>query len=141
MEVNVSGFFKITEATVLAIHAMMYTARHGDRLVSTREIAEFHSISENHLAKVMQRLVHAGFIKSTRGPKGGFSLAKEPDEVTLTELYELFEGPFSSSTCLIGNPVCDGKSCIFGTLLEDINTMVINYMNKTRLSAVLKNSD
>jgi len=120
---------------------MMYITKHGDRKISTREMAAFHNISDNHLAKVMQRLVHAGYVKSIRGPKGGFELARTAESISLSELYELFDGPVSSGSCLINGPVCSGGECVFGTLLSDLNTMVSNYMNSTHLSAVLTNSE
>lgn len=131
-----SGLLKISEAAVIALHAMIYMARENDRKVSTREIAEFHAISENHLSKVMQRLVHAGYVDSIRGPKGGFTLAKKKEDVTLLELYEMFEGPMQLNNCLFDAPVCGTGSCVFGTLLADINAMTKTFLSKTRLSDV-----
>ena len=133
-----SGFFKISEATVLALHAMTYISNHPDRMVSTKEIAEFHHASESHLSKVMQRLVRAGFIKSIRGPKGGFEVVKEPGEISLLKLYELFEGPPDLKKCLLGTKVCAENECIFGNLLNDLNSIVMNYMENTTLNDVTR---
>lgn len=133
-----SGILKISEAAVLALHAMMFIANHTDHMVSTREIASVHHASEAHLSKVMQRLVKAGYINSIRGPKGGFELRKETGSITLLELYELFEGPIELKNCLIGFPVCDGKMCIFGDLLGELNRLVINYLTNTKLSDVTR---
>lgn len=133
-----SGFFKISEATVLALHAMIYISNHPDRMVSTKEIAEFHHASEAHLSKVMQRLVKAGFINSIRGPKGGFEVKKEPCKISFLELYELFEGPPDLKKCLLGTKVCAENECIFGNLLNDLNSIVMNYMENTTLNDVTR---
>ena len=131
-----SGFFKISYATVLAIHAMTYISNHPDRMVSTKEIAEFHHASESHLSKVMQRLVRAGFIKSIRGPKGGFEVVKEPGEISLLKLYELFEGHLELKKCLLAIQVCGEGECIFGNLLEELYSLFMNYMANTNLNDV-----
>ncbi len=131
-----SGFFKISEATVLALHAMIYISNHTDRMVSTKEIAEFHHASEAHLSKVMQRLVKAGFINSIRGPKGGFEVIKEPCKISFLELYELFDGPPDLKKCLLVTKVCAENECIFGNLLNDLNSIVMNYMANTTLNDV-----
>ena len=131
-----SGILKISEAAVLALHAMIYMARYPERRVSTHEIAEAHHASENHLSKVLQRLVHAGYVDSIRGPKGGFALAKKADDVALIELYELFDGPLLMNNCLFGIPVCTNADCLFGPLLGDMNSMVRNYLANTRLRDV-----
>ncbi len=133
-----SGFFKISEATVLALHAMLYISNHPDRMISTKEIAEFYYASEAHLSKIMKRLVKAGFIKSIRGPKGGFKIVKEPGEISLLELYELFEGPPELEKCLLGTQVCVEGECMFGNLLEDLNSIVMNYMANTTLNDVTR---
>lgn len=133
-----SGFFKISEATVLALHAMIYISNHPDRMISTKEIAEFHHASESHLSKVLQRLVKAGFINSIRGPKGGFEVIKEPCKISFLELYELFEGHPELKKCLLGTKVCAENECIFGNLLNDLNSIVMKYMANTTLNDVTR---
>jgi len=131
-----AGIMKISEAAVLALHAMIYMANAGGRKVSTHEIAEFHHVSENHLSKVLQRLVHAGYVDSIRGPKGGFEIAKKTADISLLELYELFDGPMQLNGCLFDAPVCGMGNCIFGTLLVQINTLAGIFLTNTRLSDV-----
>ncbi len=130
-----SGFLKISEATVLALHAIIYIAiavKKGE-LATNGEIAGRLNASENHLSKVLQRLTKAGLVKSVRGPKGGFILGRDSTEITIREIYELFEGTVDSSGCLLQTPVC-GDNCVFGDLLVRMNRMVIDYMSGTKLS-------
>ena len=102
--------------------------------ISTREIAARFQISEAHLSKVLQRLTKAGFVESTRGPKGGFIIGKPIDEITLLDVYESIEGPLVSCDCLLGVPVCGDGGCILGDLLVTVNRQVREYLAGTRLS-------
>lgn len=129
------NLLKISEAASLALHTMSYLAAQPERRVSTHEIAVRLKVSEAHLAKVLQRLGRAGLATSQRGPKGGFTLAKPPQEITLLEVYQAIEGPMTGSVCLLGHPVCGGK-CILGSLIGDLDRQVREYFGNTRLSEI-----
>jgi len=105
----------ITEAVSIALHAMVIVAqndKHGKQ-VNVNFIAEQTNSSRFHIAKVMQRLVKDGFIGSHRGPAGGFYMIKEPDEITLLEIYEAIEGKLEVTKCPLNRPTCPFKSCLF----------------------------
>jgi len=125
------SILKISEATSLALHTVVYLAGHPDTLVSTREIAKALHASEAHLSKVLQRLARVGVVKSIRGPKGGFALAKNPDDITLLQIYEEIEGPIDNEVCLASSPVCSGRGCILGTLLQSCQDQVKKHLSKT----------
>ena len=129
---------RISEAAALALHTMALLAACPGRLLSVRELAAKLSASEAHLAKVLQRLSRAKLVRSARGPKGGFALARRADALTLLEVYEAIDGPLTKSTCLLGEPVCDEKACLLGGLVERVNRLTREYLGKTRLRAVAK---
>ena len=129
-----SSTLKISEAASLALHTTVLLAANADRLLSTHEIAETLGVSEAHLAKVMQRLHHAGLVRSIRGPKGGFGLAKPGARIALLDVYQAIEGPLGAETCLLGRRVCRGKKCVLGGLLGAVNKQVRDYLSKTKLS-------
>ena len=131
-----SKILNISEATALALHAVIYLEAHTNRKVSTKEIAEAFQASEAHLSKVMQRLVRAGMVNSVRGPKGGFEVGKPTDEISLLQLYEIFEGPVPGTTCLFRKSVCGLDNCVIGDLLSNVNDEVIEYMTQTSLKKV-----
>ena len=84
---------KIPERVNLAIHSLAYiVAQKQDRPIPVSDIARSLAVSESHLAKVMQRLVKAGFVSSIRGVNGGFILNRIPDSITLMDVYECIEG-------------------------------------------------
>lgn len=123
---------KVSEAASLGLHTMAYLAAQPNKRISTHEVAEKLKVSEAHLAKVMQRLGRAGLVVSQRGPKGGFTLAKPPDKITLLEVYEAIEGKLNKTGCLLGKPVCDGD-CILGGLLNGLDRQVREYFSTTKL--------
>jgi Rrf2 family protein len=129
----VSNVLRISEAASLALHTMAYLAADPDGTHATREIACDLKVSEAHLAKVLQRLGRAGLVRSQRGPGGGFTLARRPEEITLLEVYEVTEGPLTTPDCLLGQPVCNG-ACILGGLLDAVGRQVRDYLSQTRLS-------
>jgi Rrf2 family protein len=102
--------------------------------VPVSEVSTRLKASEAHLSKVFQRMVRGGFVKSIRGPKGGFILAKPPEKIALLQVYETIEGPLSNSRCLLEAPVCRGKECIFGRLLTNVNSEVREHLAETKLS-------
>jgi Rrf2 family protein len=93
------------------------------------------SVSEAHLSKVLQRLGKQGFVSSTRGPKGGFRLARSADEVCLLDVYEAIDGPVHFTNCLFEQPVCeDHAKCIMGDLLASVDQEVLRYLQRTKLT-------
>jgi Rrf2 family protein len=133
----VSKILKISEAASLALHTTVLMAARPEERLSTHELAApLGGVSEAHLAKVLQRLTKAGLVESTRGPGGGFTLARAGDGITLLEVFEAVEGPLDESTCLLGEPVCQGQ-CLLGNLIPELNRQVREYLADTRLSELV----
>lgn len=128
-----SSVLQISDAASLALHASVYLASHKGDAISTGQMAEVFGASKAHLSKVLQRLSRSGLVRSVRGPKGGFVLAKSPDEVTLKEVYEAIEGKLETVDCLLGEPVCTDGECMLGDLLSSLNTKVRRKFAETYL--------
>lgn len=114
---------RLSEATALALHALALTAK-ADGPLSVPEIAAKLRASEAHVAKVMQRLAQAGLVLSKRGPRGGYALARAPQEIRLLEVYEAMEGKLRLDGCVFSCRVCEGQGCIFGDLLAEVRARV-----------------
>lgn len=132
-----TSMLRISEAASLGLHAVVLMARRPDKLLSTHEIAQALGASEAHLAKVLQRLTRAALVRSVRGPRGGHALARPSGRISLLEVYEAVEGKVPSCACLYTTRQCGGRRCIFGDLLTNVNTMVRQYLDGTRLGEVL----
>ena len=134
-----AGIVQISEAASLALHSMVSIAAAPEGPVNLKSVACSTGISEAHLAKVLQRLVKAGLLTSTRGPRGGFRLARPAEEIALLSVYEAIEGPLGTESCLLHASGCPyGFSrCIFGNLLKETNAKFLDYMKGTTLSLIL----
>jgi len=88
---------RISRSTGYAILAVGYLAQHQkEGIVLSQDIAKKYKIPLEYLLKILQQMVRANVLRSKRGPKGGFSLARSPKKISLLEIIEAVEGPMSS---------------------------------------------
>jgi Rrf2 family protein len=94
--------------------AMLQLAFHyGEGPIDLKEIAKKEDISLKYLEQVIIPLRTAGLIKSTRGSKGGYSLAKPPSKICLSDLIEVLDGPIDLVECLKDPKGCSkSPSCV-----------------------------
>lgn len=88
---------------------MVYIANHqeNDRPVPLSEIAEALFLSEAYLEQLLRLLKKDHFVKSTRGVKGGYILARKPEEITAIDMLNTLEGEFWLSDCAVAGD-CPG---------------------------------
>jgi Rrf2 family protein len=86
MHISAKGNYGLRAVLDLALH-------YGEGNVQSSEIAARQEIPESYLVQLLNLLRKAGAIHSVRGPKGGHSLAKHPDELTVGEVVAVLEGP------------------------------------------------
>lgn len=118
----------------LAIHTLVLFAKEPDRRWSTVELAERLHASPHTLSKTLQRLAKDGFVDSVAGSAGGFALCRPASEISLAEIYEAIDGPLGKGGCLLTSPICDGTTCVFGGLVEEIHENVSSYLRETTLA-------
>lgn len=98
---------QLTRDGEYAVRAVLHmSARPPEALSLISEIAEEQEVPRSYLSKIMQHLVRAGLVKSRRGAKGGFFLARAPEEITLRQAIEAVEGPIFLNVCLIKKGEC-----------------------------------
>ncbi|WP_438316298.1 RrF2 family transcriptional regulator [Candidatus Caldatribacterium sp. SIUC1] len=130
-----SPFPQFSEAVSLALHSMVLLSKSRAPL-TVKEMAEKTGASFHHLAKVFQRLRKAQLVMSTRGPRGGFTLSRPPERITLLEVYAAIEGPVSERICLLEGPECPFGECIFGGLLGEFAHRFREYLASHTLESV-----
>lgn len=129
-----ANVFYISEMVSLALHSILIIAAVKEgQLVNTKKIASLLGASEAHLAKVLQQLVKTGYIRSERGPRGGFALLKNANEITLLDIYEAIEGPIKIDRCPMNSKKCAFKTCILGGIPEQLNQKFEKYMAEQKL--------
>ena len=108
---------KVSKATAYSLHALMYMVRHITQLpATTNTIAKAEGVPRGYLSKIFQKLTKAGIVRSVKGKKKGYVFAKQPEEVSLLELFELIEGESLFDDCLLRHCECGGTAencCIF----------------------------
>lgn len=109
------------------------TLRYGSGPVMVREISENQEISERYLEQILNTLRTSGIVKSTRGAKGGYELAKAPSEITLGEIVISLEGPLDVVSCT-GNYKCRNKGkCATYFVWEQIKDSIEDVLNSITL--------
>ncbi len=134
------GLIKISEAASLGLHALAFLALPQKAPSSTtRVMAKVLQVSEAHLAKVMQRLEHQGFVNSKRGPSGGFYLRRSAEEISLYDIYTAIEGLLDTHHCLLGQPLCTGQ-CPLGPVFREHEQALIQHLKNTSLQVFAEKS-
>ena len=88
---------RISRSAGYGLLAVGYIAQHkGEKIILSDTISQKYDIPLEYLLKIMQQMVRANILRSKRGPRGGFSLARAPGKITMLEIIEAVEGPLSS---------------------------------------------
>lgn len=99
------------------VKAMLDLAiNYGGEPICIKSISERTGITEYYLEQLFSHLRKAGLIKSVRGTKGGYTLTKEPKDITVYEIMEVLEGPIEISDC-IDDDKCSNTDCCASRLL------------------------
>ena len=98
---------------------------YGEGPIELREIAKREDISLKYLEQVIVPLRTAGLVKSARGSKGGYFLAKPPSEIYLNDLVETLDGPLNLIECLKDPKVCQKvSSCITRGIWREVSEAI-----------------
>lgn len=110
-----------TKGTEYAIKALSYMAKHKNQeYFGVRELADFLNVSSTYLAKILQKLVHSGFVKSVTGPGGGFGLNKQAENIRLIDIIDALGDRDFLEHCVLGWSECGDKNpCPFHLTWKD----------------------
>ena len=111
----------------------------SDKPVRVKEIAERQEISEKYMEQIMSVLNKAGFVRSVRGPQGGYFLTKKPEEYTVGMILRLTEGSLSPVDCLEeGAPECQrADGCLTLPVWAELEHIVSTYLDSVTIAQVV----
>jgi Rrf2 family protein len=112
------------------IQAILYLAAHNDQgLIVSDEIANNLNIPKEFVSKILQSLTESGIINSRKGRVGGFTLGKNPDQITLLDIVEAIDGLEVFNSCVLGFPECSPeKPCPLHDKWGKLRTQAYNML-------------
>ncbi len=109
--------------------------------VGIKKLADDLKIPTFFLGKIMQTLAKNKILTSYKGPNGGFSFNKNPDEISLLDIVRIFDGDEIFSTCLLGLNLCNNddfnkEDCPFAKEIDVCVDRINNYLKNTYIGKV-----
>ena len=127
---------RISRKIDYGLRAMIYLASiPPEAVVPFREIARQMMVPEDFLAKILKTLVDQGMVRSTRGPHGGYALARSAAEISFLDVIEAVEGPVAINVCLDGEDPCSKASaCTMVSVWREGQEKMLDVYRHARLA-------
>jgi len=131
---------KLTRGGEYGIRGVLYLAKQEEGKVSMLSaIAKAQDVPPRFLAKIFQALAKAGVVRSHRGAKGGFSLARPAAEVTIKDVIEAVEGPIYLNVCLVTPGECDRDHvCPLHAVWQEAQEKMMEVLARTNFEEMTK---
>ena len=132
---------RLTSRSEYALLALLYLARRDEAgFVSGETIAQAQNIPPNFLEQIMLALKHAKYLRSSKGQRGGYRLAKPADKISLAEIIRLFDGALAPTESVSqyfyeSTPIEKEKHLL--KVFRDIRDYVSDKMESTTLADVI----
>jgi Rrf2 family protein len=129
---------RVSRSTGYALLAVGYIAKNqGEGVVLSQDISKRYDIPLEYLLKILQQLVRANVLRSKRGPRGGFSLAKPTNKITMLEVIEAVDGPLTGELNLSDQAGRDPYATKAEHTYNKAISQAKGVFEKTRLSSLL----
>ncbi|MDO4555332.1 MAG: Rrf2 family transcriptional regulator [Lachnospiraceae bacterium] len=131
---------KISTKGRYALRLMLDIGLHSEGSpVRIKDVAARQEISVKYLEQIVSLLVKAGYLKSIRGPQGGYRLMKAPGEYTAGMILRQTEGSLAPVECLEGSEnTCErAGTCVTLRLLQELNQAVCEVVDKYTLEDLM----
>ena len=133
---------QITRQADYALRAMIFLARmDSNTRAATSQIAEEQLIPPSFLAKIISQLSIAGLIHTSRGARGGVTLARPAEEITLLEVIEAIDGPIALNQCTLSKNGCPfQENCPIHPVWCDAQSELVQRLSKTTFASLISQS-
>lgn len=127
----------ITRDTDYALSAICFIAKRKGAIVSVSELVKELKMPRPFLRKLLQALNKKGILKSYRGQRGGFTLARSTQKIYLVDLIEIFQGPFKLNECFFKKIRCPNtKTCALKRKIEIIENYVVSELKSITIASL-----
>ncbi len=117
--------------------------RYEDGPLHSREISKAQEIPPRFLEQILLLLKRAGYLKSRKGQRGGYVLAKPPGEINVAEVIRVMDGPLAPIDCVsvMAHQACPmEKTCGLRWLWKDVRDAVAEILEKTTFADLVEKS-
>ena len=134
---------RLSKKADYALIAMKHLAQKaGAPSTSAREIAEQYDIPIELLAKVLQRLVRTGLLASTQGTRGGYTLSRAAKSISIADVIQAIDGPFTVTACSTEKHDCEQYSkCSVRDPLWQIRERIVAALGTVTLSEMASDQE
>ena len=114
----------------------------GKGPVLLRDIAKRQEVSEKYLEHSITTLRKAGLVRSIRGARGGYVLAKSPSQIRLSEIMEVLEGSMAPVECVDDPQVCGrAQLCVTRDIWAEMKEAIDNILESITLQDMVERQD
>ena len=132
MKLSTRGRYGTRALLELALHQ-------GEGPVLLRDIAERQQISLSYLEHLVTPLIAGGIVWSTKGPRGGVSLAKAPEEIKLSEVIQILEGSVALADCIDNPGICKRSTfCVTRDVWGELKKVMNGFLESTTLQDLVE---
>ncbi len=126
---------RISRLTDYATLALAHLARTPKAAQPAAELARQTHVSLPTVSKLLKTLAKAGLVRSFRGPKGGYTLARQAEHISAAQIIDAIEGPVAITKCSLENSDCCIQSfCTIGQNWQHINRTIRNALERVSLA-------
>lgn len=132
MKLSTKGRYGVRLMLDLALHA-------ARRPVTLKDIAARQEISEKYLSNLISLLKNAGFVRSVRGPQGGYALARPPRDITLKDILLVLEGSMCLVECAEKPRLCPrSEQCLMRDIWSEVTLKMREALESFTLQAMME---
>lgn len=107
--------------------------------VLMKDISRRQNITFKYLGQLFLLLKNSGLIKGQRGASGGYTLCRDPKDMTLLEIVECLEGPISFTDCAADVSICPkSNTCVTHDIWRQTRSMIHNYFSSITLEDLVQ---
>ena len=128
---------KLTKKLEYALISLSYMNINKEQLSSSKEISKKNNIPNDILAKVLQKMTRLGYIRSTKGVRGGYRLNKNIEKISLKTFIEDIEGPIGLVDCSIDQDCMQLNDCNIRSPINQINNNIRDLFNKILIKDIM----
>ena len=131
---------QLTSTTDYAIRIVCYLAAQR-QMISTSELSQELSVPSSYIPKITKKLKQAGIIKACEGIKGGYQIAKQPENISLRDVISCTESTMAISRCLEKEEGCSKNyiaCCKVHQILLDLQNIYNNRLESVKISDIIR---